>query len=273
MSFGDAVTNINKKLEKTFEKNADKAVNDPDDGSQADHDARQAGNDAANSASDAANEEAKNHDPEWKAIKDLSDKAIGAETKAVATAKIGFLKFVGIVTAIFTAVMTFSYIHPDESTVQSRKMLAIVQREQEDQARIQRLTDIMVNQEEFNTMVGGLFVQSAPTPTETSAPVAAAALPPPIAAIAAEPAKIELTTESGSTVEVTTTVGQVYANSPSPVRREMERPSTRPPPPQKPELGITEDPNSCFVKHCLSSENQHKSFTVDSGFARVSVSY
>jgi hypothetical protein len=85
MSFWKAVRDIDKSLEETFEKNADKAVNDPDDGKQAWQDAQKAGEDAENTASDAASDEIKNHDPAWKAVKDLSDKAIAAESKAVET--------------------------------------------------------------------------------------------------------------------------------------------------------------------------------------------
>lgn len=255
--FGDAVQSIGKKLEKTFEKNADKAVNDPDDGSQADRDARQAGGDTANSAGHAANSEAKNHEPAWATVKNLAD-------RAEAPVKLGWLKFVGAVTAMFVAVMGYFYFTPDPPTVESRKALAAVNREAADQAQIQNLA---LDRESFNSMVDGIFVQSAPVPTQSTAPVAAAAaLPPPIAAVAAEPAKVELVTESGEKTEITTTVGQVYLNSPTPVRRVMEGSNNSPPPSPITHgydgPGITEDPNSCFVRHCLSGSGTHKGFTV-----------
>lgn len=131
--------------------------------------------------------------------------------------------------------------------------------------QIRQMEHVMIDQGDFNAMVNGLFVQSAPTPTpDTPAPVAAA-MPP---EIAAEPATMQLTTNSGETTEVTTTVGQVYTLAPPTIRRVIERPD--PPPAPVHEPGITEDPNSCFVRHCLTS---HKTFTVDSGFASVKVSY
>lgn len=275
MSWWKDVFGIHKNVEKTFEKNADKAVNDPDDGRQAQQDAQKVGQDTSSTARDAANDAIESRDPAWKAVKDLSDKAIEVETKVAASAKLGWLKFVGVVTAIFTGALIFS-IPQTAPTPDQKAALESLRRSGVQQEQIERLT---VTQEQFNNMVSHIFVADEPPPIISTAPAVAAAqapepFPPAIAAIAAEPATVVLTTDSGETTQVTTTVGQVWTVSPPAVKR-FVAPDPPPRPVERP-LGITEDPNSCFVKHCLSGGNgngPHKTFGVNSGFAQITVSY
>jgi hypothetical protein len=244
MSFWKAVRDIDKSLEETFEKNADKAVNDPDDGKQAWQDAQKAGEDAENTASDAASDEIKNHDPAWKAVKDLSDKAIAAESKAVETTKLGWLKFVGVVTAIFPGAIFFASTHAGPSA-ETKAALETIRRSEVEVEQVNQLSNIVLSMDDWNIMMGGIEVQSVPTPTEAPAP-----LPLVIAAAAAEPLKVEVTTPAG-TREFTTTVEKVYRESPSRVQQQMIQ---QPPPPKIDHDYDHPDPNDCFVRHCLGGD-------------------
>lgn len=277
MSFWSVVSDITKNLIKTFEKNADKAVDDPDDGSQADQDAKKAGQDTSNTARDGANDEIRNHDPAWKSVKDLSDKVIAAEPKVVAAAKYGWLKFLGAVTAIFAGTMVFVATQTPSKSPDQQAAEDVLRHARETQQQVEYLDKIVVSEDEFNTMIGGIAVPSAPTPTELPAatPAQAAVLPPPVAAVAAEPARVEVATSSG-TQTYTTTVGQVYREAPERVRREMD---SSDPPPSKIEHDYDhENPNDCFHTHCLGGDINtaggfHKDFTVDAGFASAHITY
>jgi hypothetical protein len=267
MSFGKTLLDIARKLEGTFEKNAGKAGADPDDGSQAFHDAGKAGEGAGRSAGDEANKQARNHEPAWKAVKDLDDKVRDAAPKVEAPARYGWLKFVGVVTAIFTgAIFVASTQRPGISPEQQAARATIRQAE-DTRRQIAALDAIVLDMNDWNIMMGGLEVPSAPTPVEPSAPPAAMAapLPPIIAAAAAEPMTVDVTTANGSRREFTTTVENVYRQAPAPVRRIMTK--SEPPPPI--EHGYDHpDPNDCFVRHCLGGGTSnaggfHKDFTVN----------
>jgi hypothetical protein len=199
-----------------------------------------------------------------KKVMDQAEKVRAGIPKVEQAAKLGWLKFVAAVTAIFGAVMTFSFMQRDERADKSRKMLAFVEHIEEERK-------IMVSTEDFNLMAGSLLVTSAPPVTTSAPPTAAAAaapLPPPVAAIAAAPALVEIKTESGKTQTVNTTVERVYRSAPPRVQNIM-----RNYPPfhiehdyDKPGSG-TENDYQHYEQH------PHKSFTVSTDFASIHVSY
>ena len=165
--------------------------------------------------------------------------------------KFGWLKFVGFVTLAFAGIMTLSMFSRDPRMDNARKESAFLKHVQEEQ----QLAEIPIDASSMGVMISGLV--TAPSAPQQAPPVAAAPIPyvpPAVAAIAAQPATATITTQ-GSTQTVQTTVGQIYRYAPPPVRRFMAPPS---PPPEE-----EEDPG----------EEYHNSFTVDSGFASISVSY
>ncbi len=286
MSFTTAVAKIHKNLIDTFEKAANAAVKGTGDAEQTWRDFEKACKDTGSASTDAARDEVKKHvttrwtgggmskveaeaqfGAKWKQVKDLGDKVIKNAPKVEAAARYGWLRFVGVVTAIFAGAMVYSAANRGPST-QTKAALETVRHEEMQQEQIERLSEIVISEEEFNIMIGGLEVQSAPTPVAPIAPVAAAAaLPPPIAAAAALPVKVEVTTPNG-TRSFESNIGEVYSNSPREVRERLVNTVPSPPPPKITHgydgPGITEDPNSCFVRHCLSGggDGQHKTFTV-----------
>lgn len=232
---------IAEKFEKLFERSATK-----DDPNQIDRDTQDTANDATKQASDAAVDEAKKH-----TLHDLRDLGI----KAVP--KLGWLKFTAAVAAMFAGVFTYVSTRPPTPEERDAQELRFQQREMQREG--EQLNTITISPEQMNIMIGGLMVESAPTPTpEVTAP-AAAAMPPAIAAVAAEPITVEVTTMGGQRhEEKQSTVGQVYLQSPVPVRHMMEQ---RDPP--KIDHGYDhEDPNDCFHRHCLGG-GFHKDFTVN----------
>ncbi|HEX5182003.1 MAG TPA: hypothetical protein VFW19_02505 [Allosphingosinicella sp.] len=277
MSFGKTLLDIAGRLEKTFEKNADKAVVDPDDGSQATRDAGKAGDHAGSSAGDEANREARNREPAWKAAKDLSDKVIETAPKVEASAKHGWLTFVGVVTAIFTGAIFVASTQRPAVSPETQAARTVVRDAEDTRRQIAALDAVTLGMDDWNIMMGGLEAPSAPTPAETSAPPVAAAAPPPpipamaaelpriIAAAAAEPMQVDVVTANGSRREFTTTVGNLYRQAPDQVRRIMTK-SEAPPPI---EHGYDQpDPNDCFVRHCLGGGTSnaggfHRDFTVN----------
>jgi hypothetical protein len=199
-----------------------------------------------------------------KKVMDQAEKVRAGIPKVGQAAKLGWLKFVGAVTAVFGAVMTFSFIQRDERADKSRKMVAFIEHVEEERK-------IIVSREDFNVMAGSLLVTPAP-PVTTSAPppaaAAAAPLPEPVAAIAAAPALVEIKTESGKTQTVKTTVERVYRSAPPRVQNIMRN---------YPAFHIEHD----YDKPGPDTENgynhheqlPHKSFTVSSDFASIHVSY
>ena len=186
-----------------------------------------------------------------KKIIDFSEN-VRQELPAVERAiKFGWLKFVGFVTLAFAGIMTLSMFSRDPRMDNARKESAFLKHVQQEQ----ELAEIPIDASSMGVMISGLV--TAPSAPQQAPPIAVASIPyvpPAVAAIAAQPATATITTQ-GSTQTVQTTVGQIYRYAPPPVRRFMAPPS---PPPEE-----EEDPG----------EEYHNSFTVDSGFASISVSY
>jgi hypothetical protein len=225
MSFGKAVLGIARKLEKTFEKTASNAVDQPDDGSQAFRDSRKAGEDAGRSAIYAANQEAGNNSPVWKSV-NLSRKAVEAAPKVEASAKHGWLKFVGTVTAIFTASIVFFSMQSPNISPEQKSALDTIRHAEDTQRQIEALNTIVLKTDDWNIMMGGIEVPMAPTPAPDAAapeaaaapiPIEAAPVPIEVAAVAAAPIEVEVETPTTRRA-FTTTVGQVYRNSPPSVQ-------------------------------------------------------
>jgi hypothetical protein len=261
MSFWSVLSNIRENLENKFTHNASKAVNDPDDGKQAEQDANKGGEDTSSTARDGANDEIGKHDPAWKGVKDLSDKALETVPKVEAAAKYGWLKFIGGITALFVFISAYSLHNnlggptPEQIRMYNTERTIAIQGEQ-----IRQMEGVMVSTEEFTALSSGLL--AAPPPYIPDAPVAAEAAPAPalpaaVAAIADEPATVDVTDSDGYTRTVNTTVGTVYRNSTPTVRAQIETPA---PIHHDYNDSITTDPNSCFVRHCLSP---HKDITVN----------
>jgi len=278
-SFVKGVSDISQSVVKTFKKACDVAV-DPNH-TQADidqvwRDFEKACEEAGNTT-DAVHGEVKEHvtqhmrdggmseveaekwfEQKWKDVKDLGDKIRQASPKVEATGKLFWLKILGLAGATAAGGWVLTAItgaHRPET--ESDRMYQFFRREAAETAQMQRL---LVSEEEFNIMIGGLAVQSAPLPDATHIAAAAAPEPMPaaIAAEANEPAEVEVITPSG-TLNVTSTIGRVYQNAPGPVRREMEQEPLKIDhgyDHQKPNLG-----------------GHHKEFTVATDFAAAHVKY
>ncbi|MGA2052355.1 MAG: hypothetical protein ABSH19_03485 [Opitutales bacterium] len=190
----------------------------------------------------------------WKDALDGAEKLRKTAPKVADAAQMTWKGFLGAVTAIFTGAVIFSFVHNRPSPDQLA-MRNLIQNEQMQQEQIQRLSQIMISQDDFNIMTGSLLVQSAPEPTKPPDPPAA--MPAPIQAIAAEPAQVEVETPSG-TQEVTTTVEQVYRSAPPQVQRAME--STPPPPPIEHDYDQPID-----TAAIINQVYQHKDYTVSDG--------
>lgn len=202
-----------------------------------------------------------------KKVVDLGEQARKAIPKIGESAKLGWLKFVGAITALLAGGVIVATVTSGPSSEQMA-MYKSLQHEAVEQEQLQRF---LISEGDFNMMTGGLFVQSAPSPQEIPTALAAAAAPVAITAIAEEPAQVELANSSG-TQNVMSTVGQVYLNAPQEVRREMARSASEPAPMPKIDHGYDhENFNDCAHTHCLSSP--HKEFTVNSGFASIHVKY
>ena len=289
-SFSETVTKINKNLIDTFEKAADAAAKGTADAEQHWRNFEKACQDTGSTSLDAAYEKAKKHlTTRWmelgltkaeaearfaaklKHLKELAEKSQTVQTygpKVQAAAKYGWLKFVGGVTAIFAAAVVYTSATNSGPSPETKAALETLRRNEIHQEQLKRLNDIVISEEDFNIMIGGLEVPSAPTPVEPAVAVAAApALPAPIAAAAAMPVAVEVTTPSG-TRTFESNIGQVYRNSPPVVRERLENTVSSPPPKITHGYdgpGITEDPDSCFVRHCMSGgdgDGRHKTFTV-----------
>ena len=199
MSFGKFLEGVRDKLEKLFEKTASNAADHPDDGSQAFHDSRQAGEDTGSSAPDEANEEAENHDPAWKSVKDLTDKARDIVPNVEASAKHGWVKFVGAVTAIFTASIVFFSMQSPSMSPEQKSAIDTIHRSEDTRRQIAALNTIVLKREDWYLMMGGIQVSMAPTPTPNAAAPEATAAPIPIEAA---PIPIEVAAVSTAPIEV-----------------------------------------------------------------------
>jgi len=262
MSFWSVLSNIRENLENKFTQNASKAVTDPDEGQQAEHDSQKGGEDTSSTARDGANDEIKNHDPAWKGVKDLSDKALETVPKVEAAAKYGWLKFIGGITALFVFITAYSVRNdlggptPEQIRMYNNERTIVMQGEQ-----IRQMEQIMVSTEEFNMATANLFAAPAPVIPDEPAP-AAAALPPPIAAVAAQPVQVVETDSNGEVEAVTTTtVGHAYQSIPREAQRQME---SNPPPKIEHDYDKPST-KSCYRDDCLGA--------IDKQFGQKSASF
>lgn len=195
----------------------------------------------------------------WEKVLDISEKVRPTVPKVKDVGKFFWAKLLAAVVVGGYVLTAITGVHKPES--ESEKMYRSIQYEA---MKAEQMQNFLVSEEQFNEMIGGLRVaQSAPEPTrDAPAPVAAEAMPIPIAvaAEAAEPVEVEVVTPSG-TQNFTSTLGRVYQNVPPPARREIERTVTVPPIAHN-YTSITDDPNSCFVRHCMSGGGFHKEFAV-----------
>jgi hypothetical protein len=172
MSLETTVVNIHKKAFQTFQKVAEAASRGQGDVEETWKEFHQACSDTAKSSTDAAREEWQKHvmghlmhygmskaDAEqwfkykWEDVKELSDKMLKVEPKVVEAAKavetvtkVGFFKFVGVVTAIFAGAMaiTFSQRQTGPTPDQIRMQNTIRTIELQDQ-QIKQMEQIMVS--------------------------------------------------------------------------------------------------------------------------------
>jgi hypothetical protein len=223
MSFGTVLGFIAKKLEKLIEKTASDAVVDPDDGSRAFHGANKAGEDTDRSSADEVNKEAENHNPLWKTV-NLSEKAREFVPKIEASAKYIWVKFVGTVAAIFIASIALVSMQSSSLSVEQKSVLDTIRHAQDSQRQIEALNAIVLKSDDWHIMMGGIQVPMAPTPMPDTAASEATAAPIPIevAAVAAAPIEVDVETPTARQA-FTTTVGQVYRNSPPSVQSAIEQ--------------------------------------------------
>lgn len=184
-------------------------------------------------------------------------------------------QMMGAVTAVFVAASAFVYIHDKPARDAQQAALDSIRRMEVEQEQIQSLSAIVLSNDEFNRTAGSLFVPSAPTPVTPDAPVAAdpAPLPPPIAAVAAQPVEVEETNSAGEvTQQLTTTVEHAYRSLP----RQAQQRMVSSPPPKIDHDYDHENLNDCFHTDCLNAFGKHShkdiSITNGDGSATISVS-
>ncbi len=258
-SFTTALVKIHQNLIDNVEKTFNAAVNWETDAEQAFRDFEKACKDTGVTSTDAIYDELKEHLTKqwmdggmskaeaeaqfglnWKKVIDLGDKVIKYAPKVEATAKSGWLKFVGMVTALFAGAMVFIYL---QGPTRNEKMALDITRLSERTLRqVEYLNQIAISQNEFYMMLGGLEVQSAPTPVIS--------LPPPIAVAAQAPVKVQVTTPN-QTRTFETTFGEVYGNAPPQVQEYLTNN-----PPETHGIDVDDAMRERF------SQGHHKTFTV-----------
>jgi hypothetical protein len=182
-------------------------------------------------------------------------------------------QMLGAVTAIFIAASTFVYIHDKPSRDAQQAALANLRHIQAEEEQMQQLSAIVLSEDEFNMVTSSLFVPSAPAPVIQDEPIAAAPapLPPPIAAVAAQPVEVQETNSSGEvTNEVTTTVEHAYRSLP----REAQRRMVSSPPPRIDHDYNHENLNDCFHTDCLKGIDKqfHKAISITNGDGSATIS-
>lgn len=154
--------------------------------------------------------------------------------KALATADKWFLAkvYIGLVFGGLTLTAITGYHAPE--TQAEKDYHEIHARAKNLNEQIGYLDHVIIPEDQFNVMVGGLLVSPAPTPTpdtpapeaaEAPKPIEAAPAPieiPAVAAVETAPIVVDVET-SGARQSVVSTVGQVYRNSPSPVQHAIEQ--------------------------------------------------
>ncbi|HEX3466143.1 MAG TPA: hypothetical protein VHS78_18990 [Candidatus Elarobacter sp.] len=193
------------------------------------------------------------------------------------TGRLVFLKVAAAVASLAAGSWIFANAMPHHQS-ETEKTLAAVQSEVAETERIRELSTLLISGDDFNVMIGGLEVPSAPVPNHADDRAAAAAeprvvqearaapeLPAAVAAEAAQPVAVEVVTPT-ATRNFTTTIAAVYQNAPPQVQRQIEQEAP------KIDHGYDhENVNDCAHTHCLS---HHKTFTVDgTPFGSATFSY
>lgn len=127
-------------------------------------------------------------------------KAVPKELSAVWFKLVAAIAAIGVCGLIYTAARKGVQPSPEFIALQKEELL------------MQQIQSFQVATDQLTIMTGGLLVASAPAAVD--------ALPEPVAAIAAAPAEVEVTNNSG-THTYSTTVGQIYQNVPQ-ERHEIE---------------------------------------------------
>jgi hypothetical protein len=246
-SFAKTVSDMHKDLEKTFERDITKGVNDPD---QTATEENQAGEKTAQSAAAELRTQVDNKIAELMERAELARKEL-REREAVKNGKPWPLwkKFI-LVAAIITGLTGVLAVLPDTEREQAEKRLKVERAwEAQVQAQAEYNSSIIVNMQRFNSIMEEL--RSAPTPTLPPE------VPAAVAKIADVPVEVTLT-ENVSNVEpehLTTTIGQFYQSVPQ-ARHQIEQDA-----PRIEHDYDKEDPNSCFRRHCL--DEHHKEYEIN----------
>jgi hypothetical protein len=216
-----------------------------------------------------------------KDAKDLSDRVIKAAPKIEAAAKYGWLKFVGVVTAIFTGVLIISVKQTPSISPEQQAAHDVIRHSRDSQRQIEDLSKIVVTQDQLQIMLGGMLVTSAPAPVaDLPAPVA---LPEPVAAVAAVPVIVEFASPAQPEPRTyTSTVEQVYRNSPPEAQRRIEQDA--PQIKHDYDLPSRNACDDCLNQHRdewnrhineLNAQRQHKdySITMGDGSSTIGINY
>lgn len=155
--------------------------------------------------------------PLWEKIKNAAEEARVTSPEVKKAAQSVWLKLVGFVGAIAalaagTGIYAFFNSGP---TPEEQAALDIIHRSQLQRMQIEHLSEIMISADEFQIMIAGLTISSAPMPTQTPLPLR-------VEAVAAAPVHVTVITPTGRQ-EFTTDIGEVYRNSPEPVQHRIEQ--------------------------------------------------
>ncbi len=238
--------------------------------------------DISNEAADAARERATFHlmskgmlkaDAEARADQAVK-KVIDLAEKARQGASLTWTQMVGLITAIFVGASGYVYVHNKPARDAQQAALDSLRRVQDEQEQIQSLSAIVLSNDDFNMTTASLFVPSAPPPvTQNDQPIAAvpAPLPPPIAAVAAQPVEVEETNSAGEvTQQLTTTVEHAYRSLPRQAQQQMISS-----PPLKLDHDYDhENLNDCFHTDCLKGIDKqfHKDISITNGDGTATIS-
>jgi hypothetical protein len=288
MSFETALAKIEKNVIDLFEKAANAAVKGQTDAEQVFRDFEKACEDTGFTSREAIREELKKSftkrwmnagmskaeaeaqfEGNWEEVIDLGDKikeaidlrdkVINSAPKVEAAAKSGWLKFVGTVTAIFAGAMAYIYIQtPSGLPPDQEAALRYMEQTLGQVDRLNHLSQMVIRENEFSTMLHGLEGLSAPTPLES--------LPPLIAVVAVAPVQVQVTTPK-ETRTFETTFGEVYANVPPQVQEYMTNN-----PPETHSIEVDDAMRERFRQS--GGNDHHKTFTVDgTPFGSATFSY
>jgi hypothetical protein len=305
-SLTKAAYDIEKNLVKTFKDASDVAL-DPHhtmaDVQRVWDNFAQACKDTGNTSTDAARGEVKEHvtkhmreggmskaeadawfESRWQNVKDLGDKIIKATPKIEAAAKYAWLKFAGVVTAIFAGAMIIAVRQTPSISPEQQAAHEVIRQARDTQRQVGDLSKIMVTQEQLQIMLAGMVVPSAPAPV-ADVPAPVAELPFPVAAVAAVPVIVEFASPAQPEPRTyTSTVEQVYRNSPPQAQRQIEQDA-----PQIKHDYDSPSRNDCVANDCLNqhrdewnrhinelnAQRQHKdySITMGDGSSTIGVNY